>query len=92
MSQQFQRPRNLINHALRRRPNPQHRVAPTRDLRASRVGNDLRYQPQAERRSLQCRQLILALHLQRDLGLALPLPAPEDRGFRVVLQEVLVAG
>jgi hypothetical protein len=37
-------------------------------------------------------EFILALHLQRDLGLALSLPAPQDGRLGIVAEEGLVAG
>jgi hypothetical protein len=63
LSQKLQPSRDLINHALRRRANAQHRVASAGDLRAARVGDDLGHQAQAERLGLQQLKLLLALDL-----------------------------
>jgi hypothetical protein len=70
--------RDLVEHALGRRPNAQHRRAATCNLRASRVVDDVRCQSQAQRLRLQHLQLLLALDLQRHLGLAQSLPASQD--------------
>lgn len=74
-SQQLQVSRHAINNTLGRGPNAQHRVAAAGNLRAAGISNDLRHEAQAEGRGLQRRQLVLALDLQRDLGLAGAFPA-----------------
>lgn len=84
-------PRDLVDQALRRWTNPQNRVASAGDLRPPRISNDLRHDPKTDRLRLQHFELFLGLHLQRDLRLSLALPPSQYRGFRVVLQEVLVA-
>jgi hypothetical protein len=42
-SQKLQPPSDLINNTLRRRPNPQYRMASARDLRPPGICDDLRY-------------------------------------------------
>jgi hypothetical protein len=90
--QQLQVSCNLVYHALRRRSNAQHCRAATCNLCPSRVVDNVRCQSQAQRLRLQHLQLLLALDLQRHLGLAQSLPASQYRRVRCGAQEVLVAG
>jgi hypothetical protein len=89
-SQQFQTTRNLIHDTLRCRSNTQYRRAPRSDLRPPCIVYDLSYDAQTHGLSMQQLQLLLALHLQGDLGLALSLPATKYGGAS--LEECLVAG
>ena len=54
--------------------------------------HDLRTQAQTNRLRRQRLQLLLALDLQRDFGLALALPAAEDGRRGRVREKVFVAG
>lgn len=67
-------------------------MAPARDLRPPGICNDLRHEPQTHRLRLKQGKILLTLNLQRNLRLALPLPAAQDRGVGRVTEEVLVAG
>ena len=92
-SQQLQPPSHLIDHSLGPRTDAQHRRAAARNLRAPRIVHDLRAEPQAHRLRLQQLHLVLTLHLQRDLGLALALPAAEEGlGGGQGVEERFVAG
>lgn len=51
--QQLEVPSNLINDALGRRANSQHRRTAARDLRPSRIVNNMCYQSQAQCLRLQ---------------------------------------
>jgi hypothetical protein len=90
--QQLQVPRDLVYHALRRRPNAQHRCAPACNLCPPCVVDDVRRQSEAQRLRLQQLELLLALDLQRHLGLAQPLPASQHGRVGRGAEEVLVAG
>jgi hypothetical protein len=96
-SQQLQSPRNPINHALRRRPNTQHRQTTSINLRPARISDDLSRNPQTPRHAHKLRHIILALDLHGNLRLPTPLPALQDPGLsrlRVLLcglEESLVA-
>jgi hypothetical protein len=91
-------PRNLIHQTLRCRPNAQHRHAPRSDLRPPHIINRLRRDPQTVRLAKQLEHLVHALDLHHDLGLAVPLPLPQEPrvgGERVALcccEQRLVAG
>lgn len=71
-------PRNRIHGALRRGPHPEHGPAARRDLRAARVGDHLGRHAEPPCPRQQAQQLLLTLDLHRDLGLAQPLPLPQD--------------
>lgn len=90
-SKQFQMSRYLINHALGRRAHAQHRRAPTRNLRSPRIVHDVRTNTQTDRLRLQHQQVVLALDLQRDFGLAVALPAAEDGRGRGLGRQGFVA-
>jgi hypothetical protein len=89
--QKLQMPRNPIYHPLRRRPNAQNSITPTRNLCPSCIGNYLRHDPQAHRLRLQHFQIRFGLYLECHFRLPLPFPASQDRGVWVVTQEGFVA-
>lgn len=88
-------PRNLINQALRPRPNSQHRQTPWINLRPARILNHLSRKTHVQSLPPQFRQLLLALDLDGNLGLAALLPALEQLRLWTVgvgAHEGLVAG
>ena len=63
LSQKLQSSCDHIHHALRRRSDAQHRMAPARDLRPPGICNDLSHQAQTHRLGLQQGEILLALDL-----------------------------
>jgi len=84
--------RNPIHHPLRRRPHPQHPRAPTRNLRAPSIVNDLGADTQTHGLGLQQQEVVFALDLQGYFCLAVALPAGEEGGAGGVGGEGFVAG
>lgn len=82
--------RHPIHNALGSQ-DPQHRPAPTGDLRPPGIRYHARAEAQTDGLRIQHLHLLLGLDLQRDLGLALRLPATEQRRVGRVRREVLVA-
>lgn len=85
-SQKRQVPRDLVDLALRGRSHAKHRRRPTRNLRAAGVVDDSRAEAQTDGLRLQEQQVLLALHLDGNLGLPERLPALEDGMRRVCVE------
>lgn len=91
-------PSDLIHYTLRRRPHAQHRQAARVDLRPARILDHLGRDAQAPRLAQQLFDLVEALGLHGNLGLAEALPSREKlgggargAGFARGAGEVLVA-
>lgn len=87
---------NLINQALRRRSNAQHRHAARLNLCAASILNHLSRDAHATRLAAQLEHLLLALGLHGNLGLTVLFPARQHlsvgRVGVLVARELLVAG
>lgn len=84
-------PGHTINNALGSQ-DTQHCPAPTGNLCPARILNNTRAKAQAHSLRLESQQLILALNLQRNLGLATILPLAQDLAVGRMCEEVFVAG
>ena len=78
--EQLQVSSNLVHEALGRRANTQHRGASSLNLRPARVLDILGRDARSASLAPQLHQLVLALDLHRNLGLAVLFPAGEDLG------------
>lgn len=71
-------PRHLVHDALRARPDPQDGETPRINLRPARILNHLSREAHVQSLPPQLLQLLLALDLNGNLGLAALLPPPEQ--------------
>lgn len=83
--------RDAINNTLRPQ-NTQHRPTPTSNLRPPSILDNTRAKPKTHCLRLKQQKLILRLYLQRNLGLAIALPAAQNGGIGRVGEEIFVAG
>ena len=78
--EQLQVSSNLVHEALWRRANTQHRSASSLNLRPARILDILGRDTRRASLASQLHQLVLALDLHCNLGLAVLFPAGEDLG------------
>jgi hypothetical protein len=90
-SKKLEVPGDLVDLALGCGSNTQNGGGTTGDLRAACIMDDLRAKAQANGLRLQHEHVVLAVDLERDLGLAESLPALQHWMRRVCANERLVA-
>lgn len=84
-------PSDLVDLALRRRTNAQHRCRTARNLRAASIVDHLGAESEAHSLCLEHEHVLFGVDLESDLGLAETLPALEDRVCGICTHEGLVA-
>ena len=83
---------DLIYHTLRCGPDTEDSSTPARNLRPSSIVYNVCADTQTHRLGLKHFQLVLALHLDRDLCLAISLPTLENGRCGRLMQKRFVAG